>query len=379
MTLKVVISGVNLIEGGPLEVFKDCIRAFLAVKKISLVCLVNSGDLFEEFSPAAVTFLEFPAVKKNWLNRIRFEYFSAKALSRELQADIWLSMHDISPRVVAKKQYVYCHNPSPFYKSTLQDFLLDKKFFLFTYLYGYLYRLNIKSNSAVIVQQAWMAPFFKDLLSSPRVWVAQPTQQSLAINDTIEVPQQINTSCVSFFYPALPRSFKNFEVIFRALKILSQDDPAYLNRVKVLVTISGNENNYARWLRQEFGDLPAIVWLGRMSRDEVDAHYKNSDVVVFPSRLETWGLPISEAKALGKPLLLADLPYAHETLGDYSAACFFDPLNARNLAEKIVKIINGEHLFDTVSYLPYTDVLFLNSWDKLVSKIVEESEVGLRI
>ena len=41
--------------------------------------------------------------------------------------------------------------------------------------------------------------------------------------------------------------------------------------------------------------------------------YNKIDCLIFPSKLETWGLPISEFMAFDKPMLIADLPYAHET------------------------------------------------------------------
>ncbi len=119
--------------------------------------------------------------------------------------------------------------------------------------------------------------------------------------------------------------------------------------------------------------MTSIVWAGRMSRDQVELHYQRSDVVIFPSRLETWGLPITEAKALCKPLLLADLPYAHETLGDYSAACFFEPNDAHQLADKIINIIDGERLFGSVHDTPENADAFLDSWEELVNKMLDNS------
>ncbi|WP_165676327.1 glycosyltransferase [Metapseudomonas otitidis] len=371
MTLRVVISGVNLVEGGALEVLRDCISAFLKVRDISLICLVNDRSLFQDFSSPQLRVIEFPQVKQSWFRRIIFEYFTSSSLSRELDVDVWLSMHDISPRVFARKQYVYCHNPSPFYRAGFRDFLLDKKFFLFTFFYHFLYRLNIKSNAAVIVQQGWMVSFFKDLLGAERVWVARPTQHPL-LSKNIEVPQCIEARCVKFFYPAFARSFKNFEVIFRALRIISKDFPSYLERIKVQVTISGDENRYSCWLKTEFGSIAAIDWAGRMSREEVEQCYKSADVVIFPSRLETWGLPITEAKNAGKPLLVADLPYAHETVGDYSSVCFFEANDADLLAQLMIKVVDGEHLFTPASHVMVEADAVLNSWSDLVNKITEE-------
>ena len=372
MTLRVVISGVNLIEGGPLKVFKDCISAFSALGNVSLICLVNNQSLFSDFTASTIRFIQFPDVKSSWLNRVRFEYFYSRKLSLELQADIWLSMHDVTPRVLVGKQYTYCHNPSPFYAAGFRDFLLDKKFFLFAHLYRYLYRINIKSNAAVIVQQEWMASFFKKQLNVPRVWVARP-QQVHEKMPKANVPLQVNAPVVTLFYPAFARSFKNFEVVFRALKLLGRSSPCHLARIKMIVTITGEENGYSKWLKREFADVSAIVWAGHMSRAEVDTHYHNADVVIFPSRLETWGLPITEAKTLGKPLLVADLPYAHETVGEYGAVGFFDPTDAAQLAERLKAIVDGEPSFGPAQHLAVEADVILNSWEELVSKIMEDA------
>ncbi|WP_250854924.1 hypothetical protein [Escherichia coli] len=43
----------------------------------------------------------------------------------------------------------------------------------------------------------------------------------------------------------------------------------------------------------------------------------------FPSKLETWGLPLSEAKTYKKWIFAADLPYAHEVLYNYSKLDIF--------------------------------------------------------
>ncbi|MFR3108561.1 MAG: hypothetical protein ACLTQK_24280 [Escherichia coli] len=43
---KVVISGVNIVEGGALTTFQSIIGAFSKFEDISLVCLVNSKKTF---------------------------------------------------------------------------------------------------------------------------------------------------------------------------------------------------------------------------------------------------------------------------------------------------------------------------------------------
>ena len=54
------------------------------------------------------------------------------------------------------------------------------------------------------------------------------------------------------------------------------------------------------------------------------------------------GLPITEAKSFGKPLLVADLPYARETVGTYRHVSFVSADDARAWADQLVSMATGE-------------------------------------
>ena len=91
----------------------------------------------------------------------------------------------------------------------------------------------------------------------------------------------------------------------------------------IWLTIDGSENQYAAKLRSEYSGLRSVSWLGIMPRDRILLRYAKADCLLFPSKLETWGIPISEFQQTGKPMLVIDLPYAHETVGSYHAVSFF--------------------------------------------------------
>ena len=76
--------------------------------------------------------------------------------------------------------------------------------------------------------------------------------------------------------------------------------------------------------------------------------YAEYDVLIFPSLLETWGLPISEAKKFGLPILVADLPYSRETVGSYNRAKFFDPSDVISLSNLVLSLHLREEDFDEV-------------------------------
>ena len=70
--------------------------------------------------------------------------------------------------------------------------------------------------------------------------------------------------------------------------------------------------------------------------------YVQTDCLVFPSRIETWGLPISEFLPYDRPMLLSDLPYAHETAAGARRVGFFDPYDVEALADLMEAVLRGD-------------------------------------
>lgn len=376
MTIRnVVVSAVNLNQGGTLTVAKELLAALDKYSQINVTALVHKVELFPHYKN--IKLIEFPAIKKSWLKRIFFEYYTSRKISRELGADIWFCAHDMSANVTAKKRYVYCHNPSPFYKDlSFSDLINDYKFWLFVHLYRFLYKINIKKNSGIFVQQQWIAEAFKDFYQVENVIVARP--EALHLTESIKNNRNIDDGNLSngqafppvkiknqlrVFYPSVPRVFKNFEVLLKTARFLE----ASVANVTFAVTFDGTENRYARKLYEEYSNLKNVEFLGYLSKVQMEEEYSKCDVICFPSKLETWGLPITEAKSLQKPLILADLEYAHETVGKYDRVCFFSPDDHIELAELFTSFYGGKNIFRSVDYTSAA----LNGWDELVKYILK--------
>lgn len=367
---RLVVSAVNFTEGGPLSALRDClsIAASSLSDKWEIIALVHDQSLFDI---PRITFIEFPHSKRSWLSRLYYEFWKFDALSRELNPDVWFSLHDISPRVNARRRVVYCHNPSPFYQPPIREVLWDPKFFLFTLLYRYIYRINIHSNNFVIVQQDWIRNAFQHMYGISNIVVAHPIIRDLPIFTPV-----ITAKNNVFFYPALPRVFKNFEVICDAAEILCK---RIGNTFEVRLTISGSESRYAAYLKRRYEGSPVIRFIGLQSKEQMMAQYQEASALVFPSKIETWGLPISEAKGWRKPLLMADLPYAHETVGTYAHVNYFDPQNASQLAGLMEAHLNGT-LHPQAQKSGSITEPFAANWEELIRFVVAEpadsTEVG---
>lgn len=328
---RIVISAVNFSEGGPLTVLRECLSSAVATvpENYEIIALVHSTDLFRQ---PRVRLIEIPSAKKSWLHRLYWEWFGFLQLSKKLKPTLWLSLHDITPRVLASRQAVYCHNPSPFYRVSLKESLQEPVFLLFNLLYVWLYRALIRRNYCVIVQQQWLRAEFIKRFGQIPVVVAHPVARPLHF-------PKVNPSgpVFIFLYPALPRVFKNFETLCRAAQLLTSRG---VTGFEIRLTTDGHENGYARWLRKQFGATSHVRFIGRQTQDEMRSQYSQASAVVFPSKLETWGLPISEAKSQQIPLLLADLPYAHETVGSYDLVSFFSVDSPAALADLMQSMLD---------------------------------------
>jgi glycosyltransferase involved in cell wall biosynthesis len=357
----IVVSGVNLVEAGPLSVFKDCLWQLTKweKQKLTIIALVNSNTLFTEFGESGIRFLEYPAVKKSWLKRIIFEYRDCMDISKNYKPDVWFAMHDITPNVTAPMRIVYCHNPSPFYKLSLKEAWLEKPLFAFNLFYKFLYGINIQKNNYIIVQQQWIRDYFvkEYALYAQKVIVAYPDVKPKVL---ISVPSFKHKSLFRFIYPAYPRAFKNFEVLCMASEKLS----ALIENFEVIITLNGTENKYAAYLYNNYKYLKQIKFTGKLTRNEIFKLYEESDCLVFPSKLETWGLPITEMKMYNKPILVADCKYSHETVGNYEKACFFNPQDHMQLKDLMQNAVNNTLVYDKTDFTPPNNP-FAQSWGEL--------------
>ncbi len=362
---KIIISGVNLIEGGPLTVLRDCVDA--AVQHLSgeweIIVLVHDKALIRTMG---VTVLEFPLSKRSWLRRLYYEWWFFRRLSKKLNPDFWLSLHDITPFVGSCPQAVYCHNATPFYRIiSAREIWLDPKLLMFSLFYRYLYGIGIHRNKFVIVQQEWLRREFKQLFKVPNIVVAYPVSHV----EQVKVPlQSTPRDKYIFIYPSLPRVFKNIELLCDAVKILNLQG---ISGFEVRLTVDGSENRYATYLLKKYASTPGLQFIGRQTRQEMVAQYVSCDCVLFPSRLETWGLPISEAKAWGKPLLVSELPYAHEAVGDYDRVGFVDPRNPEEWAYKMKLALTGEAVFHEARIMR-PELPFAQDWHELIKLLTND-------
>ncbi len=364
----VVVSAVNLRKGGTLTVLQDCLQYLSGRTDLSVTALVHDRSLC---GYPNIEYIEIPWSTKGWLHRLWCEYVTMNRISKTLpETDLWLSLHDTTPRVRAKSQAVYCHTSFPFLKVHARDWRMDPKIPLFATFTKYAYRTGIQRNQYLIVQQEWFREGLSGLTGFPseRIIVAPPKFRPV-VDEILRLDQDERVPM--FFYPSSPDCHKNFETLCKAAQLL--ENQLGEGKFKVVLTVKGDENRYAFWLKKNWGHIHAIDFRGYLSRKEMSHCYGRADCLVFPSRVETWGLPISEFKPTGKPMLLADLPYSHESAAGAPEVAFFPAEDYRRLATMMLEWIQSKpSSFAQVPVMHHKEPT-ADSWEELFKLLLHES------
>ncbi|MBK8476797.1 MAG: glycosyltransferase [Opitutaceae bacterium] len=106
---------------------------------------------------------------------------------------------------------------------------------------------------------------------------------------------------VILFYPAAYYAHKNHALI----EAMNAEVPGELaGRVRFVVTYGQD--------RMVTGSIENV---GRLDAAGCLEMYRTASALFFPSKAESYGLPLVEAMCAGLPVLCADLPYAHWLCG----------------------------------------------------------------
>ena len=82
-----------------------------------------------------------------------------------------------------------------------------------------------------------------------------------------------------------------------------------------------------------------VILTGYVPDDELPYMYQGSELFVFPSLYEGFGLPPLEAMASGIPVIASNSSAIPEILGD--AAKYFDPFSIEDIAKTIVEVMTN--------------------------------------
>ncbi|MEW5595559.1 glycosyltransferase [Peribacillus frigoritolerans] len=336
--MNIMVFDVPAEKGGALSVLNDFYDEVVESKHANINWIfVLSNPILNETENIRV--LRFPWIKKSWGHRLYFDQVVAPKLVKQYKVDKVFSLQNIIIPRVNCEQILYVHQSLPFvdYKFTFKN---NKLFWIIQNIIGGKIVNSIKKAKRVIVQTEWMkqACLKKADIESKNIEVIPPTF-NFKTNKSFEATDE---SLSTFFFPAGGMQYKNHQVIVEACKELQ-----YLTNQKydIVFTLAGNENQYVHGIYQQIKNEHLPIHLNNtMDRKDVFDMYTRS-ILIFPSYVETFGLPMLEAKLHKGIILAADTPFAHEILDTYENAYFFNPFDHKELVELIQKILKKELIY----------------------------------
>ena len=331
--MKIVVFDVAAEHSGALTILKQYYDVAVQDKENQWYFVISTPAFIETDNVFA---LRYAWVKKSWFHRLYFDRFVAPKIVEQVQADEVLSLQNLVVRGIKVKQTLYLHQPLPFVEKRYR-INEDLKFWVYQNIIGRMIFNSVRKADRVIVQTNWMkeACVQKIKVAPSKFQVIPPVVKI----DVKKSYQQDNESSKLFFYPASSTSYKNHTIIVDAVKHLKQKG---IDNFKVVLTLEGHETKDIEQMYQKVQDqhLP-IEFIGKISIDEVYDYYSKS-ILIFPSYIETFGLPMLEAKMHGAPILASDCAFSHEILDGYDRAKFFDSFDYQALASRVYEeVLHG--------------------------------------
>ncbi len=325
----IIVNATALRYSGALSILKQFLHT-IPEDKYHYIVFVYSGITLN-FNQNNVTLIPTDVI--SFTKRFCWDAFGLKR---------WLRKHNIVPVASISLQntnfrtgfnipnYIYYHQPVLFFDHTWSLLKKNEKLLWFyKNIYPFFVKLFINKKTIVFVQLNFIKESFAEKFKFPknRIFVVYPKLDTPTQIHKNEIAMDKNT--VNLFFPAQPLFYKNHNTLFAALEYLNKSFALFLTQVT----------------NKDFPNTPNSInvnMLGRVSDVALSNLYWNSDALVFPSYIETFGLPLTEAASIGLPIIASDLPYAREVLSDYDGVTFVKYNDAEGWANAISEIKKGK-------------------------------------
>ena len=350
--MRIVINDIAAEFGGALTVLKSFYEYILNHDHENEYIFLLSSRLLEETDNIRIIICD--DVKKSGLHKMNFDFFSGRKLINELNPDYVLSLQNIITFGVKARQGVYVHQSIPFQNEKKFSLLksAERGTAIIQRFIGAIIKKSVRKADDVFVQTNWM-----------RENVAQKSKVSIDIIRVVPFEAKIYQNAPiakecprnQFFYPATFESiYKNQDCIYQAIDIL---EGRGVKDYQVLFTLPVDQQP----------KRDPITHCGMLSTEDLYQAYSNH-IVVFPSYIETIGLPLLEAQATNTVIFAADCQYAREVLEGYPNAYYFHPFHPEELADLMQQAISGEISFkEQISGKDNT--IIKRSWDVILDTI----------
>lgn len=309
---RLIIHAPNIYQGGGAVLLKE----LLIVAHSNYPCFAILNSRFQ--IPDEISDMDIYQVKPLLYDKFNAERFLKKNVNK---SDEVICFGNSPPLFhLPAKTSVYIQNRY-LLDGLLKLIKLPLKACIRTIFEKILLKLRKKSIYAFYVQTDTMFELGKKLLGD-KVFV-YPFQPVIRIDKTGD---KLYKKQSDFIYVASLDPHKNHINLIRAWEILAHDD---LYPTLVL-TISSEQFKSLRGDKQDLN--LNIVCIGNKAHDEIVEFYQKTDALIYPSTLESYGLPLLEAAAFNLPIIASELDYVRDIVSPVET---FDPFSPKSIARAV--------------------------------------------
>lgn len=360
--MRLLFNATNVRSQGGVILLGNLLKAFLAVRPDLELVLYANPELQSRLPglPDRVETVFFRP--RGYLGRFRWEQHTLPGILRQRGVDILFSFGNTGPRYPGCRQILYVQQAIPYTDYTPSSHRIRWRFF--QALYGWLIGLAQLGSDKIVVPTSWLvAPMrastgWKKPESDYRV--SLPGLPKLADDGTLSVRETGLLAQVRewkdqgeaiLLYPCYLAPYKNIPGLLEAVSRLIKSSK---RPFKLLLTLNRSSPEYFPCRAEVFSTLDRlglegqpVILTGELSRAALARLYPLADALVFPSLVETLGLPLLEAMAFGVPVVAAfkEPParmaaFAREICGE--AALYADPDFPADLADTLARLLEDE-------------------------------------
>lgn len=210
-----------------------------------------------------------------------------------------------------------------------------------------LIKFFIRNNSRIIVQSRDMFVRMNDLLEKKRVTNCSIdilfTPVNFENSDLFDPNISLKITSSDFVYIASCGPHKNFEIIPEVIINLSNVVTDF--RICLTVEHSSPIVKSIYEILQPLGLSHHFINLGPLNRIEVESVLRNCGGLLYPTLLESYGIPLVEAMTCNCPIIASDFSFIRSVCGE--TPFYFNPLDATSISDAILYKINNPVLVES--------------------------------
>jgi glycosyltransferase involved in cell wall biosynthesis len=148
-----------------------------------------------------------------------------------------------------------------------------------------------------------------------------------------------------FLYVGRITSRKGIKTLIEACAILKSK--GYSNYSLVIVG-KGDQREELETFIQEKGFADQVTWGGWVDYAKIGSYFQETDIFVFPTYEDVWGMVLPEAMLCGKPVLGSSGAASCELIEEGGNGYIFDPHQPQELATTMQKLLDHPDLIQSM-------------------------------